>query len=291
MEKLKLSIVIPAYNSEKTLRQCLDSVLSQTCKDYEVIVVDNNSTDKTKDIIKERRSMSGRLKYVFEPVKARGAARNTGEKAAGGDIILMTDSDCVVPRDWAIRIIEPIIHGGYAAVQGFEKSVSGDYWSAYRTIKAREKFEDIKEGLVIGKIDTKNFAITKEALSIIGYTARKYFSGNDTELSIRIAKNNVRVKFLPDIAVEHFHPDSLRLVIKKQIYRGRWTAIISRDNIDYLKTTNFLNGTCQTPLAFLKFFPGLIGTVIRRGVRYAYYDLVIGISWRLGLALGWLTKK
>ena len=288
-ERPRLSIIIPAYNAERTLRDCLDSALDQDYGDFEVIIVDNGSTDGTSDIISAFKSKSGRLKCLSETTRARGAARNTGEKAAAGDIILMTDSDCVVPKDWVKKMIGPIINDGYNAVQGFEKSASKNFWSAHRDIKSGEKSKGIKEGLVIGKIDTKNFAIKRDVLRRIGYTARKYFSGNDTELSVRLAKNNISVKFLPDVAVMHFHPDSLALVFRKQVYRAKWTAIITRDHIDYLKTTDFLKETCQTPLSFLKFFPGLFGTLIRRGAKYAYYDLVTGISWRLGLLMGTAT--
>ena len=52
MKNPKVSVTIPVYNGQRTLRHCLSSVLNQTYKNYEVIVVDNNSTDKTKEIIK-----------------------------------------------------------------------------------------------------------------------------------------------------------------------------------------------------------------------------------------------
>lgn len=291
MENLRASVIIPAYNAEKTLRQCLDSVLGQTYKNYEVIVVDNNSTDKTKDIIKEFQSKNKEVRYLFEATRARGAARNTAEKAADGDIILMTDSDCIVPKGWIEGMIKPIISEGYDAAQGFEENISDDFWSRYRQIKSLEKFERVDENNIIGKIDTKNFAIKREILKNLGFTERKYLSGNDTALSIKLAKNNLKVKFLTGIKVKHFHPNSLKEVFRKQIYRARWTTIITRDNIDFLKNTNFLRETNQTMWTLIKFFPGLIKTTLLRGFNYAYYDLITGLSWRIGLVSGWLLNR
>lgn len=279
----KVSIIIPVYNGEKTLEQCLTSILKQDYENYEIVVVDNNSTDKTKEIIKDFQSKNKEVKYLFEPTRARGAARNTGEKTASGEIILMTDSDCVVPEVWIKRMIKPILSEGYEAVQGFEENIPDDFWNRYRHIKFTERFEKIKMSEVIGKIDTKNFAIKGDSLKKTGFTSRKYFSGNDAELSIRLAKNKLKIKFLSDIKVGHFHPSSLKEVFRKQIYRARWTAIITSDNIDFLKNTDFLRETNQTPWTFIKFFPGLIKTALLRGPKYAYYDLITGLSWRLGL--------
>ncbi|GAI32117.1 unnamed protein product, partial [marine sediment metagenome] len=171
----------------------------------------------------------------------------------------------------------------YDAIQGFEEAISDDFWSRHRRITLLEKFERMKKNEIIGRIDTKNFAIKKYVLKKIGFTGRKYFSGNDTDLSIKLARNNCKVRFLRQVRVKHFHPNSLKKVMKKQIYRARWTAIITHDNKDFLKNTNFLKETTQTPWAFIKFFPGLIGTIIRRGLKYTYYDFIIGIFWRIGL--------
>jgi len=96
------------------------------------------------------------------------------------------------------------------------------------------------------------------------------------------------VRFLKDVKIKHFHPNSLKKVIEKQIYRAKWMVIISRDNKNFLKKTDFLRETNQTPWAFIKFFPGLIKTAILKGFAYTYYDFVVGISWRIGLIYGWL---
>ena len=71
-----ISFIIPIYNNSGTIDKCLVSIFSQTFKDFEIIVVDNNSTDNTKKIVQE----FDKIKCVFEPVPGRGAARNTGQR-------------------------------------------------------------------------------------------------------------------------------------------------------------------------------------------------------------------
>ncbi len=290
--KPKVSVIIPVYNAEKTLKQCLNSVLNQIYKNYEIIVVDNNSTDKTKQIIKQFQKKSkgknSKLRYLFDPVRGIGAARNTGEKKAKGEIILMADSDCIVPKNWVVEMVEAI--KGYDAVQGFQEAVLDNYWSNCKQIASEKKYQNEDMKNPIGKIDTKNFGIKKDILNKIGYTSRKYFSGNDTDLSIKLAKNKCKVGFMKNIRVKHFHTDSLNKVFKRKIRWGKWTATITKDYIGFLKKTDFLKDTCQTPWSFFKFFPGLIGTFVKKGPRYTYYDFVVGISWRIGLLKGWLEK-
>lgn len=88
------SIIIPNYNSEKYIRKCLDSILNQKYKDYEIIIVDDMSTDNSVNIIKEY--TDERIKLIELDKKAyNGGTRNIGVKNANGDYILFVDCD-----DW-----------------------------------------------------------------------------------------------------------------------------------------------------------------------------------------------
>ena len=87
-------------------------IANQTYKNYEVIVVDNNSTDKTKRIIEKFQHKDKKIKSVFEPHRSRGAARNAGVNVAKGKIIEMTDAYCVVQKNWIQELIKPIVEEG-----------------------------------------------------------------------------------------------------------------------------------------------------------------------------------
>lgn len=99
MTHLKVSVVIPAYNEEKFLGATLASLKNQTVAPYEIIVVDNNSTDKTIEVAKQFS-----VRIVSEKRQGLSFARNKGFSEARGDIILRTDSDSMAPRDWVERV-------------------------------------------------------------------------------------------------------------------------------------------------------------------------------------------
>lgn len=86
----KVSIIIPAYNSERYIGDSLQSVLDQTVRDYEVIVVDDGSTDGTKVRVL---AAKGPIKYIHQPNQGPAAARNTGIGAAKGELICFLDAD------------------------------------------------------------------------------------------------------------------------------------------------------------------------------------------------------
>lgn len=90
-----ISIIIPVYNVEAYLRQCLDSVLAQTLKDIEVIVVDDGSTDNSPAICDEYAARDIRVRVLHQPNSGRSAARNAGIKMARGEYVGFVDSD-----DW-----------------------------------------------------------------------------------------------------------------------------------------------------------------------------------------------
>ena len=103
---MRLSIVIPAYNEEKNLGKSLESLCAQdTTESFEVIVVDNNSTDRTAEVA---RSFSKNLaiKVIKQTIKGRGPARKKGFDEALGEIIFSTDADSTVSPDWIRTYLE-----------------------------------------------------------------------------------------------------------------------------------------------------------------------------------------
>ncbi|MBA3755010.1 MAG: glycosyltransferase, partial [Nitrosomonas sp.] len=111
---MHLSIVIPAFNEELLITHCLDSISeSMTANQklgftYEIIVVDNNSTDKTAELAKQAGT-----NVVFEPINQIGRARNTGATVATGDWVLFVDADSLLNPGMVADILQMIESGKY----------------------------------------------------------------------------------------------------------------------------------------------------------------------------------
>ncbi len=84
----KVSVIIPVYNVEPYLKQCMDSVVGQTLKDIEIICVDDGSTDGSLDILKEYATEDSRIQIIEQKNAGAGAARNNGMRHATGNIFL-----------------------------------------------------------------------------------------------------------------------------------------------------------------------------------------------------------
>lgn len=112
MKNSKISVVIPAYNEEKYIGKCLISLMNQTMKPDEIIVVDNCSTDKTADVAKHFGA-----RVILEPRKGTSYARNTGFDEADGEILARTDADTVVDKRW-IENIKKYTSNGDEALTG-----------------------------------------------------------------------------------------------------------------------------------------------------------------------------
>ena len=96
---MNISVIIPAFNEEKRISSCLKSIANQTYKPMEIIVVDNNSTDKTAQIAKEFGA-----RVIIEKQQGITYARNYGFDNAKGEILARTDADTLVPSNWLERI-------------------------------------------------------------------------------------------------------------------------------------------------------------------------------------------
>ncbi|MBD2438336.1 glycosyltransferase family 2 protein [Nostoc sp. FACHB-110] len=100
MPDIQISAIICTHNRDTYLGAAIDSLLAQDfAADFEVIVVDNNSSDSTREVV-EQRACNPRLKYIFEPTTGLSVARNTGAKAASAEILAYLDDDAVASDRW-----------------------------------------------------------------------------------------------------------------------------------------------------------------------------------------------
>ncbi|MEN6397218.1 MAG: glycosyltransferase [Methanoregula sp.] len=126
-----ISVIVPSFNEEENIAQCLVSLSHQTVSksEYEIIVVDGGSTDRTCEIARKYADM-----VFIQTSKKVGGARNDGVMASKGDIIATTDADCILPPDWIERIRndfrDPAVVQVYGPVYPIEDSV-GNHFSLF----------------------------------------------------------------------------------------------------------------------------------------------------------------
>lgn len=105
----KISIIIPAYNSESTIRRCVDSIRNQTYRNLEIIVVNDGSTDSTSEVVNEINNTDSRVKLISIPNGGVSHARNVGIDSATGDFIAFVDSDDTIDTGMYQRLLD-LIH-------------------------------------------------------------------------------------------------------------------------------------------------------------------------------------
>ncbi|MBE9222983.1 glycosyltransferase family 2 protein [Cyanobacterium stanieri LEGE 03274] len=118
MSSLSISVVICTYNREAYLKDALNSLLNQDLEDYEIVVVDNASTDNTATIVKELLGDNPQLKYVYEPTLGLSVARNTGVKSTTGDIVAYLDDDAIAPPQWLKTLLRVFENDDQVAIAG-----------------------------------------------------------------------------------------------------------------------------------------------------------------------------
>lgn len=99
MKKIKVSVILPVYNGEKYLKDCLDSLLNQSLKEIEIICIDDGSVDNSMEILKEYRAKNDKIKIISQENQGAGVARNNGMKIATGEYLSFLDADDFFEKD------------------------------------------------------------------------------------------------------------------------------------------------------------------------------------------------
>jgi len=283
MFDLKISVIIPIYNSEKTLTDCLTSVLNQTYENYEVIAVDNSSTDSSKEIIKQFMKKNKKIKYFFEEKKGRGAARNCGIKNSTGEIIVMTDSDCIVPENWIEKLTKLIREGKEIACMGSEKETIKSFW----TKNIQEQNSNlIKESLhreYTTHLDTKNFSIRSDIVKSLMFNSNLK-ALEDFEFKLRFQKIG-KIRFIKNLKVKHSHRNSLKSFIKNNFERAFWNAIIYKK----YKGEGEIMFRGMSIKSFMGFPIWIIFNFINKPFDKALFISIQELVWKIGNLCGLLS--
>lgn len=183
---MKVSVIIPTYNEEDVIEKCLMSLAKQSFKDFEVVVVDDGSTDNTQDILKSFKLEKFKLTTLKGEHKGPGFARNLGAKQAKGEILVFVDSDMTFDKHFLKMLIKPIIA---AKTKGtFSKD---EYVSNWDMPLARAY--NLNEGWEKKKRHPKNYPSTQKVFRAIlkkefdrvgGFTAGGY--NDDWSLSEKL---------------------------------------------------------------------------------------------------------
>jgi glycosyltransferase involved in cell wall biosynthesis len=192
---LMISVVIPAYNEEKTIGQTLDSLVAQkTTQQFEVIIVDNNSTDKTASIVRRYKDTL-RISLIKEQKKGRSPARRAGFAEASGTIIFSTDADTIVPVDWIEKMAAHFSEESTVAVTGICR-INDCGWVINTLVNMYQHVSTLLYYSLFGHtwLSGFSFAIRKNIYEKAGGFDPELNCHEDTELSHR-------VKILGKIAV------------------------------------------------------------------------------------------
>ena len=121
-----VSVIVCAYDAERTLRECLDSLKRIRYPDFEVIVVDDGSSDGTRAIAEA----FPEFRLISHENRGLSAARNDGIRAARGQVVAFTDADCAVDPDWLTFLVHRLLSGDFAGVGGPNLPPPEDAWVA-----------------------------------------------------------------------------------------------------------------------------------------------------------------
>lgn len=219
MHDLLVSVIIPVYNDPNGLSKTVDSLLQQTADQYEIIIADNGSTDKTKHIAQQYTQTEFVTLVVEDEIQSSYAARNKGVQSAKGDIIAFMDADMWVESDY-IQLIREIMSDNECMCVGFDVDIISDGGSIGR-YNAAYGFP-IKRYISEGQfIPTCCLVVRRSLFDMVGLFDEQMISSGDAEFSNRVVDAGFDLVFEPRITMYHPARSTVISLIRKSIRIGR----------------------------------------------------------------------
>jgi len=220
----KISVVICAYNAERTMAACLQSLRGLRYPNYEVVVVNDGSTDRTLEISQA----FPEVRLISQDNRGLSAARNVGAEASSGDIVAYTDSDCVVDPDWLTYLAHTFINGGFVAVGGPNLPPPEESRTAACVAAAPGgPTHVLLNDDVAEHIPGCNMAFSRAVLlGLGGFDPLFRSAGDDVDLCWRFQDAGHVIGFSPAAMVWHFRRNTVRAYLKQQRGYGAAEALL-----------------------------------------------------------------
>ena len=220
----KVSVVVCVYNGERTMDSCLASLEKLNYPDYEVIVVNDGSTDGTRQIAEGYDS----IRLIHQENKGLSEARNVGIRAATGEIVAFTDADCMADPDWLTHLVARFQSSEFAAVGGPNLTPPGDsFVASCVAVSPGAPTHVLLDDEVAEHIPGCNMAFRREALAAIdGFDPIFRAAGDDVDLCWRLQNKGYKIGFSAAAVVWHFRRNTIRDYVKQQRGYGKAETLL-----------------------------------------------------------------
>lgn len=206
-----VSIIVPVYNGERHIGHCIESLLSLNYPSatIEILIVDNNSKDATREIIRKYPVLS----LVEDRIQGSYAARNTGIRRAKGEIIAFTDADCIADRDWIRNAVGHFRDEDVGCVAGRIEGYSPSNEIEEFLIQKGYLCQDTStlKHWFLPYAQTANAVYRREVLDRIGVFEENWVSAGDSDLTWRmLLHTRYKLVYGEDSLIHHVHRSTLK---------------------------------------------------------------------------------
>jgi GT2 family glycosyltransferase len=219
-----VSVIVCSYNGGRTLAACLDSLGKLNYPHYEVILVDDGSTDDTAYIA----AQFPRIRYIHQTNHGLSHARNTGAAAARGEVLAYTDSDCMTDVDWLYHLISTLLSGDYAAVGGPNFTPPAQNWvQACVAAAPGGPSHVLLTDIVAEHIPGCNMAFHRWAFDTVGgFDVEYHKAGDDVDFCWRLQQLGCVIAFSPAAVVWHHRRLTVRAFVRQQEGYGEAESLL-----------------------------------------------------------------
>jgi glycosyltransferase involved in cell wall biosynthesis len=227
----KVTVVVACYNGGRTLQPCLDSLVRLNYPDYEVIVVDDGSTDITPQVA----SLYKTFRYIRQEHQGLSVARNAGIFGGDGEVVAFTDADCRADQDWLYYLVGDLLKGIFVGVGGHNFLPPEDSAVAAAVMvspggPSHVMLTDRQAEHIPGC----NMGFYKWALvEIGGFDPIFYRAGDDVDVCWRLQRRGYRLGFSPPAFVWHYRRSTVAAYLLQQSGYGEAEAMLVRRHPEY----------------------------------------------------------